>query len=219
MRLILVRHGQTYNNASHTIDTVHPGAVLTEDGWTQANDVVATLVDFEPDAIWASNLTRTQQTATPLATRLGLDINVHEGFREIEAGDYENGTTEDEYRDYSQIIVEWIKGDMDAQMPGTNVTGASVLERFDDAVRAAEEQGGQAVVVFAHAAVISYWVGKRGGVTVAKEDFVPLANTGIVTLRGSLDEGYRLESWMHLTYEIPDDEPMKELGEEILDEL
>lgn len=58
MQLILVRHGQTYMNATHTIDTVAPGAVLTEEGWTQANDVVATLAALKPGAIWASNLTR-----------------------------------------------------------------------------------------------------------------------------------------------------------------
>ncbi|MEW6972315.1 histidine phosphatase family protein [Trueperella pyogenes] len=52
MQLILVRHGQTYMNATHTIDTVAPGAVLTEEGWTQANDVVATLAALKPGAIW-----------------------------------------------------------------------------------------------------------------------------------------------------------------------
>lgn len=219
MRLILVRHGQTYNNASNTIDTAVPGAVLTEEGWTQANDVVGKLMAFEPEAVWASNLTRTQQTATPLSTRLGLDINVHEGFREIEAGSLEGGTSEDAYREYSQIIVGWIQGDMDVPMVGTDVTGTAVLQRFDDAVRAAEAQGAATAVVFAHAGVISFWVGMRGGVTTDKEDFVPLSNTGIVALSGSLDEGYRLESWMHLTYELPEDEPMRELAEEIAEEF
>ena len=220
MRLILVRHGQTYNNASNTIDTIYPGAVLTEEGWTQANDVVGTLLGFEPGAVWASNLTRTQQTATPLATRLGLDINVHDGFREIEAGTFEGGTSDAHYRGYSEIIVDWIQGDMDAVLGADPaVTGTTVLERFDDAVRAAEGQGAATVVVFAHAAVISFWVGMRGGVTVEKEDFIPLANTGIVALSGSLDEGYHLESWMHVNHKLPDDGPMKELAEEISDEL
>ncbi|MDP9807087.1 putative phosphoglycerate mutase [Trueperella bonasi] len=204
MRLVLVRHGQTYKNASHTIDTVHPGAVLTEEGWTQANDVVAQLLEYEPGTIWASNLTRTQQTATPLATRLGLDVNVHEGFREIEAGDFEGCTEEEDYRAYSEVIFGWARGEMDVPMPGTEVTGASVLERFDDAVRAAEQEGASCAVVFAHGAVISYWVGMRGGVMVDKADFVPLVNTGVVVFDGSLDEGYQLKSWMHIEFD-PDD--------------
>ncbi len=219
MRLILVRHGQTYNNASHTIDTVHPGAVLTEEGWTQANDVVGTLLEFEPEAVWASNLTRAEQTATPLATRLGLDINIHQGFREIEAGSYESGTAEEDYRRYSETIVEWIHGDMAVPQGGDpEVTGTSVLARFDNAVRAAEEQGAQTVVVFAHAAVITFWVGKRGGVTVSQEDFIPLANTGVVVLDGSLNDGYRLQKWMHVDYEWLEDDPIHECAEEIPDE-
>ncbi|VEI12547.1 histidine phosphatase family protein [Trueperella bialowiezensis] len=196
MKLILVRHGQTYNNAAHRIDTAAPGAVLTEEGWTQANDVVATLLTHDPQTIWASNLTRTQQTATPLATRLGLNININPGFREIQAGDLENGDTEQHYRDYSRTIFRWVEGDMDLSMPGApDVTGTSVLARFDDAVRQVEAEGDQSAVVFAHGAVIAFWVGMRGGGALPDE-FVPLVNTGVVVLSGTLDSGYRLESWM-----------------------
>lgn len=214
MRLILVRHGESYNNAANRIDTLAPGAVLTETGWTQANDVVVPLLAFEPRAIWASNLTRARQTATPLATRLGLDVQIHEGFREIEAGSFEGGTTAADYRNYSETIVRWVRGSKDEPIGGDPaITGATVAARFDDAVRAVEDTlGGSSgvasshaactptAVVFAHAAAISYWVGIRGGVEIRREDFVPLRNTGIVVLAGSLDAGYRLQSWMHLTF-------------------
>ncbi|KTF04880.1 MULTISPECIES: histidine phosphatase family protein [Trueperella] len=202
MELILVRHGQTYMNAKHTIDTVIPGAALTEAGWTQANDVVATLAALEPGAIWASNLTRTQQTATPLATRLGLDIQVHDGLREIGAGSYEGGDTEDDYDGYTSTIFRWINGELDLPMgEDTAVTGRSVLERVDDAVRVIEAAGHERAVAFAHGGVIAYWVGARArNAQRDRNAFVPLTNTGIARLTGSLDEGYTLNSWMHMTF-------------------
>ncbi|QOQ38948.1 histidine phosphatase family protein [Trueperella pecoris] len=199
MQLILVRHGQTYLNAKHTLDTAVPGAALTEEGWTQANDVVATLAAYEPEAIWASNLTRTQQTATPLATRLGLDIQIHEGFREIAAGALEGGTSEEDYFAYTNTIVTWLKGDLELPMGGdSDVTGMSVLSRFDDAVRAAEASAQHTAVVFSHGGAIAYWVGARArDAMVGAEGFIPLTNTGFARLEGTLEGGYRLKSWMH----------------------
>ncbi|WP_461013454.1 histidine phosphatase family protein [Trueperella pyogenes] len=200
MQLILVRHGQTYMNATHTIDTVAPGAVLTEEGWTQANDVVATLAALKPGAIWASNLTRTQQTATPLATHLGLDIQIHDGFREIGAGSFEGGNTEDDYRGYTGTIFTWLGGDLSVPMGGDSaVTGLTILQRFHDAVRAAETAGHETSVVFSHGGMIAYWVAARArNAQISPESFVPLVNTGIVRLEGSLDTGYDLKAWMHL---------------------
>ncbi|QOR48493.1 histidine phosphatase family protein [Trueperella pecoris] len=200
MQLILVRHGQTYLNAKHTLDTAVPGAALTEEGWTQANDVVATLAAYEPQAIWASNLTRTQQTATPLATRLGLDIQIHEGFREIAAGALEGGTSEEDYFAYTNTVYRWLSGEPDVPMGGDReVTGASVLRRFDDAVRAAEASAQHTAVVFSHGGAIAYWVGARSSTAmVANEGFIPLTNTGFARLEGTLEGGYRLKSWMHV---------------------
>lgn len=202
MELIFVRHGQTYMNAKHTIDTVVPGAVLTEEGWTQANDVVPALAALEPGGIWASNLTRTQQTATPLATRLGLEIHIHEGLREIGAGAYEGGDSPEVYEGYTGTILRWIGGERDLPMGGDEaVTGRTVLARVDAAVRDIEAAGHERAVVFAHGGVIAYWVGSRAiNAQRERETFVPLGNAGIVRLEGTLETGYTLRSWMHLTF-------------------
>lgn len=198
MRLILVRHGETYGNAAHSLDTKFPGAALTERGWQQANDIVNTLVDSDIDAIWVSNLQRTTQTATPLATRLSLELNMHEGLREIAAGELEGQSSDEAYEDYLSTVVAWLRGDLDRKMGGPDgVTGHECLERFDEAIAEIEATGVKTAAVFSHGSMITFWTGMRGkGIT---EDHLRtrILNTGMSILDGNLNDGYRCVSWMN----------------------
>lgn len=58
-----VRHGQSAANAAGIIDTSVPGPGLTAIGLQQAQTVAATLAAEGHDAIFASTMVRTQQTA------------------------------------------------------------------------------------------------------------------------------------------------------------
>lgn len=200
MRLILVRHGETYANVKKILDTEPPGAALTETGWTQANDVVAKILPYEPDSIWISNALRTKQTATPLATRLGIEPNEREGVREIAAGEYEGMNDDDAIYDYLGVVMAWIDGDRDVRLGG-GVNGADTLERFDSVVREIEESGSECAVVFSHGAMIGYWTAARGLGGTDEMRKIRLLNTGMAVLEGTLDDGYHIRRWAHL--EIP----------------
>ena len=63
MRVMLVRHGQTSSNARGLLDTAAPGADLTDLGREQAAALVDLLDGQRVDAIFASTLVRSQQTA------------------------------------------------------------------------------------------------------------------------------------------------------------
>ncbi|WP_418002203.1 histidine phosphatase family protein [Mycobacterium sp. PDNC021] len=91
MTITFIRHGQSTANAENRIDTQVPGPVLTADGQQQAKDIAAKLGDRNFDAIYASDMVRTQLTATPMSQYLGLPIQVLPGVHEIEAGMFENG--------------------------------------------------------------------------------------------------------------------------------
>src|SRR5450755_4342821 len=78
MRLLLVRHGQTSSNLGRLLDTDHPGADLTPLGRAQAAALVGSLGPQPIDAVYASTLVRTQQTAAPLGAWLGLQVMVRE---------------------------------------------------------------------------------------------------------------------------------------------
>lgn len=200
MRLTLIRHGQTYGNVTSTLDTIYPGADLTDLGRTQADSLVDRLAERRLDSIYVSNLVRTQQTAEPLAAAREVTPLVRDGLREIEAGDLEGRNDTEAIREYIGTLVAWIKGDTTARMGG-GVAAPTVLSRFDDVVREIETSGTDDVAIVAHEAVITYW-------TVSRTLHFPfevfpenrLVNTGIVSLDGSLDQGYRLDTWAGLDF-------------------
>jgi len=81
--IYLVRHGEAAASWGQSPD---PG--LSELGHVQARDVARTLRPSLPGAaleLISSPLTRTLETAAPLAAELGLAVQVNEAFREIQA--------------------------------------------------------------------------------------------------------------------------------------
>ncbi|WP_343709976.1 histidine phosphatase family protein [Mycobacterium sp.] len=85
--LDLVRHGEAGDTA--VVNTLVPGPPLTSTGMDQANAVADVLKGAGIDEIFASAMTRAQQTAAPLATDLGLPVHVLPGLDEINAGVFE----------------------------------------------------------------------------------------------------------------------------------
>ncbi|MCV9993183.1 histidine phosphatase family protein [Paeniglutamicibacter sp. ZC-3] len=110
MRLILIRHGQTTSNVGHHLDTGEPGASLTDLGREQARALPAALAATTIEAIYASTLLRTQQTAAPLAAALGLEVGIRAGLREIPAGTLEMANDEASIEAYLSVAFGWADG-------------------------------------------------------------------------------------------------------------
>ncbi|UMB70237.1 histidine phosphatase family protein [Mycobacterium paraterrae] len=102
--LDLVRHGETLSNLNGIIDTEPPGAPLDATGVAQANEVANSIYGVFKDNIsglFASDATRTQQTAEPLAALLGalnkgadpFPVETLSGLNEIPAGAFEGQQT------------------------------------------------------------------------------------------------------------------------------
>lgn len=92
MKIVLVRHGQTAANRAHALDTARPGLPLTEEGLSQAEALAQRWeeeVAEPPTVIAVSPLTRTRQTAAPLARKYGLQPLIRPGIRELRSGDIE----------------------------------------------------------------------------------------------------------------------------------
>ncbi|TNC19449.1 histidine phosphatase family protein [Georgenia sp. 311] len=193
MRLILIRHGQTSSNVGGLLDTGEPGAHLTELGREQAAAVARTLADERIDAVYASTLVRTQQTAEPLLAERGLELRVRDGIREISAGDLEMRGDDEAVRAYVGTIFGWAQ-DPDRRLPGGE-SGHEVWQRYDDVVAEAHAEGVGTAVMFSHGAVIRSWTAVRAeNVTAEHAAYNPLSNTGVVVLEGSPREGW----WAHL---------------------
>ena len=194
MRLILIRHGETTANVALALDTAVPGADLTELGHAQAAALTDTLDGTAVDAIYASTLVRTQQTAAPLATARRLTVQVRSGLREISAGDLEMADDAESVRHYLDTSLAWAAGDLTPKLPGGE-TGAAVLSRFDAVVEEAAATGAESVALFSHGTIIRAWATARSDFPAERAARSRLANTDVVELEGSPDDGWRVLTW------------------------
>jgi broad specificity phosphatase PhoE len=85
--ILLIRHGQT-DAVDRYIAGTAEGTPLNAEGERQADRLAAALRDVPLAAVAASPLTRTRQTAEPIARVHGLDTRIVPGLLEFEFGDW-----------------------------------------------------------------------------------------------------------------------------------
>ena len=193
MRLLLIRHAETTANAERLLDTAPPGTDLSERGRVQAEQLVEALADVPLDAIYVSDLVRTQQTAAPLAAARGLVPLIRPGIREIQAGEYEMAPDDGSWGAYLAVLYRWADGEPHARIP-RGESGIEVLARYDAVVAEAAEH--EAAAIISHGAVIRAWTGARAAnVDRAFVADTRLYNTAVIVLDGSPDSGWRVETW------------------------
>lgn len=195
MRLILVRHGQTPSNIGRLLDTDEPGADLSDLGRAQAEALPRALGREPIEAIYASTLVRTQQTADPLARVLGLPVEVRAGLREFSAGALEMLGDDESVIRYLTTVFAWSNGDLDLRMPGGE-SGHEAYGRVDEVVAEVAGSGVGTAVLVAHGALIRSWCASRvENVTVEHAERHAVSNTGAVVLDGAPDAGWWALTW------------------------
>ncbi len=93
-QILLIRHGQSAPYVSgrpFPLIDGHGDPELTELGRFQAKRVGQRLSKEPVAAIYVSSLTRTHQTAAPLAEALSLEPIVERDLREVYLGEFEGG--------------------------------------------------------------------------------------------------------------------------------
>ncbi len=188
MRLILIRHGRTASNVGFLLDTAEPGADLDPSGLEQAASLVERLSHHTIDAVYSSNLVRTQQTARPLAESRGLEVQVVPGLREVPAG--EDELSSDATR-YIGTLIAWGAGELHARVPGGE-NAHEFLARFDAAIDQVAAAGHEVAAVVSHGAALRVWsMGRVGGFLEAIGEH-HLDNTAVIVIDGSPSEGWQL---------------------------
>jgi broad specificity phosphatase PhoE len=191
--LTFIRHAQSAGNTSGLIDTSTPGPGLTDLGWQQAHQVAADFADDGFDGIFASTMTRTQQTAQFLAEELGEHVDVLPGLREVEAGAFE-GEPESSGAGFYDVLKQWTQGDRDARIPGS-IDGNEFDARFDDAVATIYASGDRRPVAFSHGGAIVLWTLMNAHDVDPALLAEPLNNIGYVVVHGNPSAGWTLVDW------------------------
>jgi probable phosphoglycerate mutase len=194
MRLLLIRHGETADNADGVIASVLPGPGVNETGVAQAEALARRLGGEPIDAVFASVATRAQQTAAPLAAALGLDVTLVPGLHEITCGVFEGRGDAEALQGYLGTIVTWWT-DPSARIPGGE-DGDEFFARFDGAIAAIEQTGAHTAAIVSHAGSIRTWAsGRARNLDAAFSRDNGLDNAGIVRLEGTTMLGWTATQW------------------------
>jgi broad specificity phosphatase PhoE len=193
--LTWVRHAQSTANAAGIIDTSVPGPGLTALGDIQAQQIAETLIVNGHDGIYVSDMIRTQLTAAPLATKLGMAPVVLGGLREINAGIFEARGGPFAGIGYALPPAAWVLGARFVPILGGE-NGNGFAARVNDTVGTISASGAAKPVLFAHGATIMAWT----LMTVENPNLLlalthPLGNTASVVVDGNPDDGWTLQSW------------------------
>lgn len=106
MRLFLVRHGETESN-SRNLALGRADVPLNENGRRQASQVAAALAREVLVAVYSSPLSRTLETADPIAARHDLEVQIEAGFIEMDVGEVEGLTFIEMRERYPDLLTEW----------------------------------------------------------------------------------------------------------------
>jgi broad specificity phosphatase PhoE len=228
MTVTFIRHAESQGNASGYIDTSTPGPHLTNDQVNQnggptgqqqaqdwANAQCPTAQCTKYDALYASTMIRTQETAAPFAAKRGLNVTVlgafdpdhpqrNSGVQEISAGIFE-GIPEGEgigRIGYILAPLAWTMGLQFLSVPGGE-NGLEFNERVTNALADVESgttdtngDGEIDAAVFSHGATIMMWtmmnVDNPNLMLFAQHQ---LNNTDTVVVEKNADGSWTLKEW------------------------
>lgn len=168
--ILLVRHGESapfVEGRPFPLVGGHADPPLHPEGHVQAQQVADRLVATGERiaAIYVTTLTRTHQTAAPLAERLGIEPRVEADLREVFLGEWEGGLLRQKVRDEDPIAVRMYEEERWDVIPD-----GEPLEEFSARVRRGIERIAAAhpdelVVVVVHGGVIGQVMNLAAGTT------------------------------------------------------
>jgi broad specificity phosphatase PhoE len=152
-RVLLVRHGATQLSAEDRF-AGEVGVDLSDEGREQASKLGERLCNERIDAVYASPLSRTMETAKIVSAPHGLPIVQRDGLREISHGRWEGLTRREVEERFGDEYSQW-ETDPFTFAPQGGESGLSVLARALPVVReivVAHQH--QTVLVVSHKATI-----------------------------------------------------------------
>ncbi|MET0692730.1 MAG: histidine phosphatase family protein [Propionibacteriaceae bacterium] len=149
-RLIVWRHGRTEWNHTGRFQG-QADVPLDERGILQAKTAAPALARLHPSRIIASDLSRAQQTAAPLAELTGLTVSTDARLREIHVGTWEGLTADEVAAADPDRAHRYFQGE-DIRRSATGETVAEVSARVSEVLTevAAEADDGTTAVVVMH---------------------------------------------------------------------
>jgi broad specificity phosphatase PhoE len=133
--VLLARHGETNDNREPIRVQGFTDTPLNELGRRQAAELAERLSSAGIASLWASDLSRAQETAAIVGARIGLQPRLDPRLREANRGEWEGRRFIDIQRDEPARYAAWRRAGEAFRFPG----GESLREQLDRVSAALEE--------------------------------------------------------------------------------
>ena len=185
-RLFFVRHGATdWNDTKRAQGWADID--LNDKGRRQAGQIAEHLASFDIDAVYSSDLKRSVSTASCIAERHGLDVEVDPDFREIDQGDWTGLTVHEIARRWPQL---WGSARHYEARPSGESPRDVRARALRGVRRVVERHRGGTVVVVSHGGTIRWISAEALGLDdLGSRRIRGLANGSGVMLDARLDDG------------------------------
>jgi probable phosphoglycerate mutase len=134
LKLILVRHCETYWNEERRVQGGDSDIELNDTGVEQAKKLAAFLENEPIATILSSPLQRAIATAEVIASHHQLPVEVDQGLRELKVGELEGMSVSNLSTTFSQFLMQWWQEGGAMKLPN----GESLVELQQRAWRAVE---------------------------------------------------------------------------------
>lgn len=188
--IVLIRHGETEWNARDLYQG-QQNSPLTAEGRQQAQALAQRLGNKPLDALYASDLGRTQETAAPLVEASGLDLRIDSRLGERHYGIFQGLARNEVQTRHPEVYAACMAGDPDCPIP----EGESPRQFYERVVECLEElatrHAGEHIVVVAHGGTITMAIKYVLGISLMAERRFVVANTSY-NLLGHGNDGWVL---------------------------
>jgi broad specificity phosphatase PhoE len=193
-RMVLVRHGETIwhgeNRYAGTSDVE-----LTEHGREQARDLAEWAATAALDGVWASTLSRAEQTARACAAATPAQLVTDERLRELDFGDAEGLTRQEMGVRFPDAVEDFLRDPVRHHLPGGE-DPVRAARRFTSCLQEIAQRHPTArVLVVAHSTVIRLALCSLIGVELSRYRrlFPALGNCALTEIQLEADDVALLE--------------------------
>ncbi|MBE0686140.1 MAG: histidine phosphatase family protein, partial [Anaerolineaceae bacterium] len=195
-KILLIRHGDT-----DFVDEALAGHIdspINDEGVIQSLRVAEALKHLSINAIYASPLKRTQETAQPLAKLLKLDVKINQELNQVNFGDWQGLSFDELIQDLNWRIFQ--ENPALAKIPGGE-DGLMVRERVSTAIVKLISQHPQdgIIAIFSHGSIVRHTISHLIGLPLENLNQIRIAPASISTVAISGEKGRLL----HLNQELP----------------
>ena len=181
-KLYLIRHAEAEGNLYRIAHGHYNGLITNYRGYQQIDALRERFRDVDIDAVYSSDLYRTQTTARAIWLPKALPLHLEPAFREICMGEWENHTWHELNVNYPEEMYHFNRRADLWRVPGAE-TAQQVVARFIPALeRVARKHEGGVVAVFSHGMALRTVLGVLQGQTLAEVGQTPHGDNTAVSL-------------------------------------